>query len=225
MKKFIKKMWDKAKQLYSKIKNWQPSAETRLCVFVMIVVVLLLAAGFAIGMLTMAAIKADGPACVNTETIVESTAQVPEVEIPSEPDPLSTVLDPSYENAAIYLAKTVYGEARGCTTTEKAGVIWCILNRVDLRSTQTANDIIAVITAPYQFHGYSPYNPIREDIYSLSIDVLKRWMAEKNGVKSSGRVLPREYLYFSGDGRHNYFRTKYRGGVTWNWGWGSVYAD
>ena len=133
-------------------------------------------------------------------------------------------LDQGYLNAATYIAKTVYGEACGLNTTEQAGVIWCILNRVDARASYTANDIIAVVTAPSQFHGYSAYNPVNDTIYNLTIDVMKRWLAEKNGYTNVGRVLPKEYLYFYGDGRHNYFRTSWRGGTTWNWGLESPYV-
>lgn len=31
-------------------------------------------------------------------------------------------------------------------------------------------------------------------------------------IKGVGRVLPKEYLYFSGDGIRNTFRTQYKGG-------------
>ena len=48
------------------------------------------------------------------------------------------------------LAKTVWGEARGCNKLEQSAVVWCILNRVD----DGQGSIAQVITAPDQFHGY-----------------------------------------------------------------------
>ena len=157
----------------------------------------------------------------------------PTIEIPEEPTPNTTteespqldresiiesiVLDHSYMYAANYIAKTVYGEARGCKTTEQAAVIWCILNRVDQSNSYSADAIVEVITAPKQFHGYDLSNPITEDIFDLTLDVLKRWMAEKNGLVDSGRVLPKEYLYFYGDGVRNHFTSDWRGNNVWDW--------
>lgn len=51
-----------------------------------------------------------------------------------------------YDTEATYIAKTLYGEARGCSTTEQAAVVWCILNRAD----NWDMDIIDVIAAPGQ---------------------------------------------------------------------------
>lgn len=42
-------------------------------------------------------------------------------------------------------------------------------------------------------------------------------------IKGVGRVLPKEYLYFSGDGIRNTFRTQYKGGTRWNWSLPSPY--
>ena len=68
------------------------------------------------------------------------------------------------------IAKCVWGEARGCSTTEQAAVMWCILNRVDAGY----GTVTEVITAPYQFTGYRSSNPIDEEIYNLAVDVLTR---------------------------------------------------
>ena len=160
------------------------------------------------------------------ETVdVEPVEEVVEPEPEPEPEQKELELDPSYYPVANYLAKTVYGEARGLRTTEQAAVIWCILNRTDLRATQTPNDIIAVITAPNQFVGYRVGNPVTTDHYNLSIDVMTRWMSEKNGWVDVGRVLPKEYLYFYGKGGHNHFTTSWRGGTPWNWSLASPYID
>ena len=112
------------------------------------------------------------------------------------------------------IAKTVLGEAGNCTTLEQSAVIWCILNRVDA-GKQT---ITQVITAPNQFHGYNPKWVVKPDIYALTIDVLTRWQLEKLGVGDVGRTLPKDYKWFRGDGKHNYFRNAYDGDYEiWDW--------
>lgn len=129
-----------------------------------------------------------------------------------------------YAEDAEYIAKAVYGEARGCSTTEQAAVVWCILNRVDSDDPYYEEDIIGVVTQKDQFHGYDQGNPVQPELYALALDVLGRWQAEKNGADDVGRVLPTEYLFFSGDGEQNYFRTEYQGGVRWDWSLESPYA-
>ena len=62
-----------------------------------------------------------------------------------------------------------------------------------------------MITQAGQFYGYSPENPVWSDLYALAWDVLDRWEKEKAG-EESGRNLGPEYLFFSGDGKSNYFR-------------------
>ena len=111
---------------------------------------------------------------------------------------------------AEYIAKTLYGEARGCSRTEQEAVAWCILNRADAWDM----DIVEVITAPGQFAGYSANNPVWTELYDVAQYVLAQWRAEHNG-ESVDRVLPREYLWFSGRGTHNVFRDAYRGGKMW----------
>lgn len=119
------------------------------------------------------------------------------------------------------LAKLVYGEAGICSTTEQAAVVWCVLNRVDAGG----GDIIAVATAPNQFYGYRPGNPVSADIEALVRDVLARWRAEDTCIGSVGRVLPEGYLWFTGDGKHNWFRNAYQGGDVWDWSLPSPYEE
>lgn len=113
------------------------------------------------------------------------------------------------------LARTVWGEARGCTTTEQAAVVWCVLNRAD--RPEWPDDPLEVVQQPRQFSGYDPEHPVQPEILDLVEDVLDRWELEKTAVGDVGRVLPREYVFFDGDGRHNYFRTEWRGKDAWDW--------
>lgn len=127
--------------------------------------------------------------------------------------------------AAEVLAKMVWGEARGCSTTEQAAAIWCALNRVDSMDPYFPDDIVGVVTQSGAFYGYDQDNPVTPELLALAKDVISRWSIEDNCLGDVGRVLPAEYLYFSGDGRHNYFRTDYIGGDTWDWSLESPYQE
>lgn len=133
------------------------------------------------------------------------TSSVPEIEIRVD------------ETEATYVAKTIWGEARGCSKMEQAAVAWCILNRVDSDLPYIPNDIKGVVTQKDQFHGYDKNFPVDEDIYNLAVDVIERWQREKLGDENVGRVLPKEYLFFYGDGKHNHFTKGWKDKETWDW--------
>lgn len=127
---------------------------------------------------------------------------------------------------AIAMAKLLYGEARGVkdlyiwdgrvisSEYQQACVIWSVLNRYD---AGWENSIIATVSAYKQFHGYSPNNPVMDDLLELSYDVLERWNREQYGETEVGRVLPPEYLYFYGDNRTNWFMDEYGDSYKYNW--------
>lgn len=151
-----------------------------------------------------------------------SIANTPEAELmvvemePVEAAQAEIVLD---EAEVDLLARTIYAEARGCSTMEQAAVAWCVLNRVDAGY----GDIEAVLTAPHQFATWSGEVP-REQL-DIAADVLMRWEREKAGESDVGRVLPREYLWFTGNGSENLFRDAYEGGEYWDWGLESPYEE
>lgn len=120
------------------------------------------------------------------------------------------------------LAQTVWGEARGCSTTEQAAVVWCILNRAD--SCQFPDDPLMVVQQERQFDGYHPSYPVEPELVDLVEDVMTRWEMEDKLLGDVGRVLPKEYLFFEGDGSHNHFRQEYiKTGETWDWSLPSPY--
>ena len=122
------------------------------------------------------------------------------------------------------LAKLIFGEAGVVpSTTEKAAVVWCVLNRVD--DPRFPDTVLEVITAPSQFTGYSADNPVYEEYEALAADVLKRYHAERDGDTDAGRVLPADYCFFTGDGRRNYFTNEWKSGDTWGWTLSSPYDD
>lgn len=119
-----------------------------------------------------------------------------------------------WHDEAVYMAKTIWGEARGCSKTDQAAVAWCILNRVD--HPAFGSDIISVITAKSQFSGYDYSNPVDPEHYELAMDVIERWQIEKEEGSVTGRVLPKDYLYFTGNGKQNHFSKEYGSKIFWD---------
>lgn len=162
--------------------------------------------------------------CLKLPTVeVEEPSPVVEVVEVVTPEPEPEVApQPWTDEEVIVLAKMLWGEARGVSSdAEKAACVWCALNRVD----HGYGDIIAVVTTPKQFVEYNEGNPVDDGLITLCIDVLTRWYAEREGQVEVGRVLPADYLWFSGDGERNHFRNAYRGGDRWDWSLQSPYES
>lgn len=122
------------------------------------------------------------------------------------------------------LAKLLWGEARGIPSdTEKAAVIWCVLNRVDSDDPYYPNTILGVVKQKGQFAGYNPQHPVDEHLLWLVDDVLYRWATD-----GEGRVLPSDYLFFASKASenyaHNYFRKLFKDpDPRWDWSLPSPY--
>ena len=115
------------------------------------------------------------------------------------------------------VARILWAEARGVPSdTEVACVAWTIVNRVD---AGYGTDVVSVATAPGQY-AYDPDAPLDDRLLYLAGDVLRRWY---NG--GEGRVLPDGYMWFQGDGVHNYFRNAYTGGEVWDYSAASPYES
>ncbi len=128
------------------------------------------------------------------------------------------------EGNAVALAKLVWAEGRGIPSdTEKAAIMWCVINRVEREGCWTTS-ILGVLKQPGQF-AYRTSSPVDPGLYELAKDVLIRWDMERCGYQDVGRVLPASYYYFTGDGKHNYFRAGYRSTAYWNWSVPSPYAS
>lgn len=127
-----------------------------------------------------------------------------------------------YNKVLKAMSQMALGEAGGCSPTEIAATVWSVLNRFD---DGYSHSIFIVISAPGQYHGYSPNKGLREDVYNICEDVIARWVAEKEGQENVGRVLPSDYKWFYGDGKHNHFRNQYRTSEKWNWSLPTPYND
>ena len=124
------------------------------------------------------------------------------------------ISDYSYDKGqAIALAQLMWAEARGCSEREQSLVAWTVLNRVDVKY-DGMTDFWSILTEPDQF-AYNYNNPFLQYEYDIAVDVLQRWAAEKDGVVDSGRTLPKGYLYYYGDGKHNYFSTDGQSDELW----------
>lgn len=129
------------------------------------------------------------------------------------------------EGEVVMVAKVLKRECGGLpSVTEQACVAWAICNRVD--SDEFDGDTISeIVTARHQFAYYSN-TEVDDELYELALDVLSRWNAERNGEVSVGRVLPKDYTYFTGDGVHNYFRNAYKGNYSvWDYSLPSPYES
>ncbi len=122
------------------------------------------------------------------------------------------------ESTYIKGAIMLHGEAGGIKSlTEQSGPLWVACNRVDSSDPFFPDNLEAVIEQAWQFDGYTPGGEYTEAEYELAIDVFERWYHEKNGEVNVGRTLPIDYIYFTGDGKHNYFR-KTQTGPIYVWG-------
>lgn len=116
---------------------------------------------------------------------------------PYEPDPAEVTA----------LAQTLYGECRGCSELQQRAVCWCVFNRVD--SPEFPDTVLGVVSQKNQFFGYKTTFPVTDELYQLAYDCMVDWHNGEN------RVLEPEFLYFTGDGRINIFRTGWNSGEVW----------
>lgn len=123
----------------------------------------------------------------------------------------------------IDMAKLLYIECGGVESkTKQACVAWTVLNRVDMYD-ESIHDII---TAPNQY-DFRNESPVLKELYDLSKDVLNRWALEKftDEYYNVGRVLPRQFDSFYGDGFENYFYCSYDTYGYWDFSLPSPYND
>ena len=83
-------------------------------------------------------------------------------------------------------------------------VVWCICNRVDLNDSSITEEV-----TPNMFHGYIDTNPVIDEIKEMVIEVLDAWSAGEEALVYPPYATTPDYLYFGGDGQHNWFREEY----------------
>ena len=161
---------------------------------------------------------ASSQAALITEDVIDPSEWFEVDTLPVETtEPNETIKEPTVEDllgdieaqwgeSAIYIAKTVWGEARGCSIDNQRKVIWCILNRVDHKDFP--NTIIEVICAKNQFHGYYESNPVTEEMYDMALEIITLWQLEKIGEPII-RDLGPTYIFFRGSSEGNVFREEW----------------
>lgn len=133
--------------------------------------------------------------------------------------------EPAYsEEDVTALAQMAWGEYRLAETPGQkqqcAAAMWVVCWR-----SAKGGTILETVSAPYQFQGYSPYNPVDPALKAMAEDVLTRYHRCLAGEdpKAVGAVIPPDYLWFVGNGTINIFRNSYAGGTVWAWEWGNPY--
>ena len=136
----------------------------------------------------------------------------------------------------IMLAKLLYKEADVVPSlTERAAVLWVVLNRVDRNQSTISGEV----TKEFQF-AWDMNAPVKEEHIWLAMSVLQIWKYEHQLIENGeleqyeypwlyGRLLPSNYRYFYGDGKHNYFYSEFTPRVdkelAWDWSWPSPYVN
>jgi len=112
------------------------------------------------------------------------------------------------EDCVVVISRMVWGEGRGVSRNEQKLIVWTVINR--LENGRYGSSLIGVVRARGQFHGYSSRFPVTEEIREMVIEVLEAWdRGEAAKVYPPFAQTP-YYLYFHGDGRHNWFRERHR---------------
>jgi len=156
-----------------------------------------------------------------TYTNLEEIEDIKPAEEPAKPT-YNVIIDDGEVEA---LAKMVWGETHGILTkTEMSACVWVVCNRAEAWNMT----ITEVLEQPGQFTGYRCGNPATDELKTLVIDVLTRWQIEQQGADAYTvcRTIPKAYLWWNGDGNHNYFRNAFDGYYTiWDWSLPNPYGD
>ena len=113
----------------------------------------------------------------------------------------------TYDDVTV-ISRMVWGEARGVSRNEQKLVVWTVINR--LENGRYGDSLIAVVRARGQFHGYSSRFPVTEAIREMVIEVLEAWDRGEPAKVYPPFARTPYYLYFHGDGQHNWFREQHR---------------
>lgn len=126
----------------------------------------------------------------------------------SQQDALNTAMQAISDELVAEAALLAWGEYSGSDYAQRTAPIWCACNRADAWGLT-----LEEVMHSDAFHGLLTEREVPAEWYDLARETLARWELEKMGYIDVGRTLPSEYLYFSGNGEYNTYRTEYIGGV------------
>jgi hypothetical protein len=119
-------------------------------------------------------------------------------------DTAETVNEKSYDvYDVVILAQMVWGEARGCAPEEQSLCVWTVFNR--LKAGGWGGSIAEIVTRPGQF-DWDPSYPVIAETRDVVIAALEDWAAGKDAPVLPPYATDSDYVRFSGDGFHNYFK-------------------
>lgn len=127
---------------------------------------------------------------------------------PSQQDALNTAMEAIPDELVAEAALLAWGEYSGTDYAQRTAPIWCACNRADAWGLT-----LEEVMHSDAFHGLLTDREVPEEWHDLARETLARWELEHMGYIDVGRTLPSEYLYFSGNGVVNVYRTEYIGGV------------
>ena len=135
--------------------------------------------------------------------------------VPSEPIPIpvpavspaATTVKRYTEEEVRLVAQMLYGEARGCNKDELRLVVWCVCNRVDKGTW--GNTVEDVIKYPYQFMGYGATHPVWPELEAVAREVLEEWNDGGEADILEPYAKTSKYLFFRGDGKHNWYKEEW----------------
>lgn len=151
-----------------------------------------------------------------------SSPDAAECAVENEERPGFLVPGSEYVKDAVDMAKLLAYECRGMEDlTEKACVLWTVMNRVE-KNGDTIHNVLR-LASQYAFYEESEYS---EEDFCLALDVIARWEKEQSGQTDVGRVLPKEYMWFFGDGQHNWFCDQFSGDYNlWDYSLDTPYQE
>jgi spore germination cell wall hydrolase CwlJ-like protein len=165
--------------------------------------------------LAVAILLCAGYVAMISDTSAEQSATLTEEPTPeqknvSEDDPVPP-RKWTYDDVDV-ISRMVWGEARGVSRDEQKLVVWTVINRIE--NGRYGTSLIGIVTAPSQFHGYSPKFPVAEEIKEMVIEVLEAWDRGEQALIYPPFATTPDYLYFNArryNGRnHNFFRERWR---------------
>ncbi len=140
---------------------------------------------------------------------IKLSAVQPEIEV-KESD--SSLIMYYTEEEMNYIGRLITAEAGGLSNEEMRAVAMTVLHRVD--NPKWPNDIIQVINQDGQYADEDMPAYASDRALEAAFEALDQWNLAKNSlIPEEDFRLPEKFIYFFGDGRHNYFYCYEKGAV------------